>query len=308
MLNQREDRIIRYLSGNLTDSENLAFEKELENDSSMKALFDEYNAIWQLTNQLNYPSEVTDQAWDSFQQNVKAPIRFLGFDWLKLAASILLLAAFSVGIWYISSSHSNQITATNNSLQKELIDNSIVVLNANSSLVLSDDFDKQTREVWLLGEAYFEVSKSEKPFIVHTDNGDIQVLGTRFNVLSDNQKHFLSAELYEGAIRYTQNKKEVVLKPGQTITKLGNAVTVTESTNLEKVWSENSLNYSNSSLAYILSEIKLRYNVDYAIKNKHLKEHYTVNLPTDDLQSCLAILSTLSGKKFVLKNNVIVLE
>jgi len=46
MLNQREDDIIRYLSGNLSDKHRLAFEKELMNDASMKALFDEYAAIF----------------------------------------------------------------------------------------------------------------------------------------------------------------------------------------------------------------------------------------------------------------------
>ena len=307
MLNQREDRIIRYLSGNLTDGENLAFEKELENDSSMKALFDEYNAIWQLTNQLNYPSEVTNQAWDGFQQYVKAPIRFLGFDWLKLAASILILAAFSVGIWYVTSFKSNTIATASSSQQEVLEDNTEVFLNANSSLVVDKNFNKNTREVWLTGEALFNVTKNSKPFIVHTTNGDITVLGTRFDVLTDENHQLLVAELYEGSIKYTSENVDLTLKPGERITNLGNIVRRTELTNKSKSW-DKEIACVDAPLAYILSELKLIYNVDFSIKNKHLKEHYTVNLPSDDLQSCLSILSTLSSKKFILKNNVIVLE
>ncbi|MEY2924410.1 MAG: hypothetical protein RLZZ337_958 [Bacteroidota bacterium] len=307
MLNQREDKIIQYLSGNLTEQEQLAFLSELENNESMKALFEEYSAIWQLTNQLNYPSEDTIQAWDSFQQIVKAPIRILGFDWLKLAASILLLAAFSVGLWYVTSSPISSYSSKNEVQKNILEDNSIIVLNSNSTLTLGKSFNDKSREVWLEGEAHFEVAKSSKPFIVHTKNGDIEVLGTRFDVLTDPDRQFMMTELYEGSIQYNFDGRVEILKPGQLILKLGKNVEVLESNNVERMW-DNSIQCKNSSLAYILSEIKLKYNVDYEVKSKYLKEHYTVSLPTDDLQSCLSILSTLSGKKFVLKDNVIVLE
>ena len=307
MLNQREDDIIRYLSGNLSDKHRLAFEKELMNDASMKALFDEYAAIWQLTNQLNYSSETTDRAWDSFQQNVKAPIRFLGFDWLKLAASILILAAFTVGIWFLTSTHSTTIASKNQIKTTLLSDNSEVILNANSSIQFAEDFNKENREVWLTGEAYFEVSKSDKPFVVHTLNGDIMVLGTKFNVLPDNVKQILVTELYEGAIQFSNKHNKVKLEPGQRLVKLYNNISVKNESNLERAW-DTDITCTNATLAYILSELKITYNVDFEVNPKYLKEHYTVTLPKDNLPSCISILSSVSAKKFRLKNNVIVLE
>jgi len=307
MLNQREDDIIRYLSGNLSDKHRLAFEKELMNDASMKALFDEYAAIWQLTNQLNYSSETTDRAWDSFQQNVKAPIRFLGFDWLKLAASILILAAFTVGIWFLTSTHSTTIASKNQIKTTLLSDNSEVILNANSSIQFAEDFNKENREVWLTGEAYFEVSKSDKPFVVHTLNGDIMVLGTKFNVLTDNVKQILVTELYEGAIQFSNKHNKIKLEPGQRLVKLYNNISVKNESNLERAW-DTDITCTNATLAYILSELKITYNVDFEVNPKYLKEHYTVTLPKDNLPSCISILSSVSAKKFRLKNNVIVLE
>jgi transmembrane sensor len=307
MLNQREDDIIRYLSGNLTDEKKLALEKELVNNASMKALFDEYAAIWELTNQLNYPSETANHAWDSFQQNVKAPIRFLGFDWLKLAASILILAAFSVGIWFLTSTHSTTLVASNTTLSETLSDNSEVVLNTNSSVQYASDFNKDKREVWLTGEAYFNVTKSDKPFIVHTENGDIEVLGTKFDILTDDKNQILIAELYEGSILFTNEGKSFKLKSGQRLNKLNKVISVSNEANLERAWGTE-INCTNATLAYILSELKINYKVEFDINPKYLNEHYTVTLPTDNLTSCLAILSSVSSKKFRLKNNVIVLE
>lgn len=75
--------------------------------------------------------------------------------------------------------------------KKELLlpDGSTVILNANSSISYSEDWGEAAeREVWLQGEAFFEVvkayneSKTSVPFVVHSENLDVKVLGTSFNV------------------------------------------------------------------------------------------------------------------------------
>lgn len=71
----------------------------------------------------------------------------------------------------------------------ELPDHSVVSLNANSTLRFRNDWSQANtlREVWLDGEAFFSVQKQEgaagpAKFIVHTNDLDVEVLGTRFNV------------------------------------------------------------------------------------------------------------------------------
>jgi len=224
-----------------------------------------------------------------------------------LAASILILAAFTVGIWFLTSTHSTTIASKNQIKTTLLSDNSEVILNANSSIQFAEDFNKENREVWLTGEAYFEVSKSDKPFVVHTLNGDIMVLGTKFNVLTDNVKQILVTELYEGAIQFSNKHNKIKLEPGQRLVKLYNNISVKNESNLERAW-DTDITCTNATLAYILSELKITYNVDFEVNPKYLKEHYTVTLPKDNLPSCISILSSVSAKKFRLKNNVIVLE
>ncbi len=82
-----------------------------------------------------------------------------------------------------------------------LSDGTMVVLNSGSKLVFPADFTEKTREVYLVGEGYFEVSKNpQKPFIVKTDKMDIRVLGTKFNVSAYGDEKVTSAVLVEGSV------------------------------------------------------------------------------------------------------------
>ena len=83
-----------------------------------------------------------------------------------------------------------------------LADGTNVMLNAESELTFPSEFDTDRREVFLKGEAFFQVTHNEKaPFIVHTDQLDVQVLGTTFNVSGYNNENMLKVTLVEGSIQ-----------------------------------------------------------------------------------------------------------
>ena len=82
-----------------------------------------------------------------------------------------------------------------------LSDNTNLWLNANTTFRYPTKFSKETRTVYLDGEAYFEVSKNEKkPFIVKTAQGDIHVTGTLFNVEAYSKHHSFETSLFEGGV------------------------------------------------------------------------------------------------------------
>ncbi len=96
-----------------------------------------------------------------------------------------------------------------------LSDGTKVFLNSKSRLRFPAQFQGKAREIYLEGEAYLEVAKNrEKPFIVHTQNADIEVLGTSFNVNTYNSE--MKTALVEGAVLLTAKSdgKSVKLKPG----------------------------------------------------------------------------------------------
>lgn len=124
----------------------------------------------------------------------------------RIAASILLIASsLSLFFWWKNASNSYQ-TQFGETLNIELPDHSKITLNANSKLWTKGKWTPgKSREVWLEGEAYFEVTKStdyeDANFIVYAGNTDIKVLGTRFNVNSRAKQTQVILE--EGKIQVT---------------------------------------------------------------------------------------------------------
>jgi transmembrane sensor len=98
-----------------------------------------------------------------------------------------------------------------------LPDGSKVWLNAGSKLKYYSNLnDRKTREVFLDGEAFFEVSKNKKkPFIVRTNSLAIKVLGTAFNVKSYPEEKTVETTLVEGAVAINEKSDNVLLKPSQ---------------------------------------------------------------------------------------------
>lgn len=112
--------------------------------------------------------------------------------------------------------------------QIQLPDGTQVWLNSLTSLRFPYSFTGNTREVYLDGEAYFKVAKDKsKPFIVHTQQTDIQVLGTHFNV-NTYERGKTTTSLLEGSVRTTSGASTVLLQPGKQATYEGGKFTVSE--------------------------------------------------------------------------------
>ena len=98
----------------------------------------------------------------------------------------------------------------------ELPDGTVVWVNSESALRFPEKFTSNRREVFLEGEAYFEVKKDANgPFYVHTEAGKVRVLGTAFNVCAYSNDRFWQTTLVEGSVMINQEEKEVLLKPNE---------------------------------------------------------------------------------------------
>ncbi len=123
----------------------------------------------------------------------------------KLLVIITILVLFSC-----SDSNIN-ISSKDNFEIVELPDGSVAYLNNNSSIEFDRNFNQ--RIVKQDGEVFFDVRKGESPFIVKTELGEIRVLGTKFNVRSDNNE--LEVEVQEGTVELKINKFIKKVKRGQ---------------------------------------------------------------------------------------------
>lgn len=151
--------------------------------------------------------------------------------WYSAAAAVLLTIGAVYWLYRSSTiSHNKETIAlrwlqkTTHPTKKEILtlsDGTVVTLNSATTIKYPDHFGDSTREVYLEGEAYFDVGKDPlHPFIVHADKMNIRVLGTAFNVKSYRNEPLGEASLIRGSIEVTLNDRpsdRIILKPKEKL-------------------------------------------------------------------------------------------
>ena len=166
--------------------------------------------------------------------------------------------------------------------QMILPDSTFICLNSGSTLRYSIDGMKDNREVFLDGEAWFQVQKSEdKPFIVHTGIYDVNVKGTEFNIKAYAEDEDVVTTLEKGSITVTSGKTELkeqsVLKPGQQLVYnkgTGSISVGAVNPRLFTSWKENKLIFINMSLRELVVLLERKYGVDIRVKDPVILDYH----------------------------------
>ncbi|WP_299548757.1 FecR domain-containing protein [Seonamhaeicola sp.] len=183
--------------------------------------------------------------------------------------------------------------------QITLSDGTKVHLNAGSSIRYPVYFIKdKNRIVYLEGEAYFDVVKnSEQPFIVKTDNMNIEVLGTKFNVSSYPEDPSINTVLVEGSVSINsdKNKNNTILKPGHKADwkkQSGKVLVNNVDTSIYTAWIEGRIVFEHMPFENIL--VKLERHYDISITNNNLdlaKETFTASFDIESIEQVLKAFS-----------------
>ena len=146
-----------------------------------------------------------------------------------------------------------------------LPDQSKVWLNAASSLTYSASLNEHgLRKVKLQGEAYFEIIKDKAhPFIVETDEQQIEVLGTHFNVNSYKDEPGIATTLIEGSVKISSGGIQRIIKPGDQALNKSGSITVRQ-VNLESVmdWKNGDFYLDKVNFKVAMRKIARWYNVE----------------------------------------------
>lgn len=189
--------------------------------------------------------------------------------WMGIAASILVLCA-SLFLWQANTTVSLQTIQTNfGETQKiNLADGSQLMLNANSTVRFASSWGQDVREVWLEGEGFFEVAHDPtKPFVVHTTQGDIKVLGTSFNAYQRGEK--LNVTLIEGKVNLRlPSTQEIVMKPGHQVRIEQDQITH-DSIDIEPIiaWKNGHLLFRDATIRSIIERLKVEFDWKIVVTN-----------------------------------------
>lgn len=158
-----------------------------------------------------------------------------------------------------------------------LADGTVVWLNSDSELTYPVAFHGDTREIKLKGEAFFDVAHHpEKLFIVHTDQFDIQVTGTRFNIRNYPDEP-QTATLAEGHIQLRKDNRVYQVLPGQQAIVEGNRISL-QQVKLEEAiaWQYEAFYFKERQLESILNELARWYDIEVFYQNPTIKNlHFT---------------------------------
>jgi len=189
-----------------------------------------------------------------------------------------------------------------------LPDRTKVFLNAGSRLIYPENFSGETREVYLVGEAFFEVKHDvNHPFIVMVGDLRIKVLGTRFNVSAYPADNVIETVLAEGKVSLGQNNagffdKATDLVPDQMAsfdknTKITNVKTV--DTDNYTLWTAGILKFESTDLNRILKQVERFYNIRFHFSDPllgGLRISGKLELNEDKDEICRRIATTASIK------------
>ncbi len=223
-----------------------------------------------------------NSAWNKVMSkiNAEAPVITLkpagrsltGIRFMRIAAAVLILAGLGTALLFTLKSDplSKMIVASTgekeNNLKVSLSDGSTVTLNHNTKLSYRSSYGKRSRNVSLSGEAFFEITGDpSKPFTIDAGKARVKVVGTSFNVITENHNSAVEVFVETGKVMLSDNSgsRDLFLDPGYigTMDRGSSGKTINVNPNYMS-WKEGKLDYDGQPLEIVFRDLKRVYNME----------------------------------------------
>jgi transmembrane sensor len=343
--NEKFDLLIRYLSGEVTPAEKETVEKWLRSDPAHLGEFKDLKAIWDVSGKTNIQVDA-NKAWqritqesvlrngevskresvaDYYYQRKHSSLHSTFGQALRIAAVLIIL--IGIGYLFLSKQSATMtedavpttrevITERGQRAQIRFSDGTLVTLNSMSVLRFPERFSNEAREVYLSGEAYFEVTEGEKPFIVIAEDAVVKVLGTAFNVQAWPADQWVDVVVAEGSVSVksesTPQSEWIVLqeKYRSRILK-GVGPTPPEKVDLKMyvAWLSGKLMFENVPFIEVLNQLERRYDVTFVVKDTDLyTRRLTASLKDETIMDVLSLFRLTLNVNCELMDSVVVIS
>ncbi|NOX87415.1 MAG: DUF4974 domain-containing protein [Calditrichaeota bacterium] len=336
-----------WISGNGSKDDNEKWGKWLNENPRNKALYNEALKLWQAGQFKSYPLPDVQAELNKLLNNLNLNVdktetkinksrpvilqmnkrRLWKIGAAVISAAAVLLIAFHLNIPILNFSFGEKFTTVatkfGERITLNLADGSKVILNGNSTLKYPKNFTPETkRELYLKGEAYFEVTKKplgpQHNFTVATDEGLITVIGTSFTVSS--RKNQTKVALIKGMIKVMAKEKSddlrisasVIMNPGEFLYFSKNARELNpqnDISSLQTSWWKDRLILNHTSMEEVVARLKETYGVDVEIKDdKLLKRTITGSIENNNLDFIIETLGKVLQVPVCIKGNKVIFE
>ncbi|WP_428329774.1 FecR family protein [Mucilaginibacter sp.] len=315
MLNQRFIELLtKQLSSEINGDEFDEFQQLLAESESNRQQYELFKNYWEQKDQpyansdLMFKKIKSRLTIDQQEENiVELPERKKRYLFWRYAAAVIILAFGCLALykWQVNAydrvaENVSGLDSTSTKPQSRsyitLTDGTKITLNSESTLKYPATFTGKTREVYLVGEAFFDVHKDHQhPFIIHTSKMNIRVLGTAFNVKAYPMDITTETTLIRGRIEVTINDRpadRIILKPKEKLILKNNAAYQSKSpqhttesvdTNIEPQYTLTTLTYFKTQdtsvieTAWLKNKLLFR-NEDFGTLAERMQRWYGVNI------------------------------
>lgn len=311
-----EEMLLRYCEGSLNDEENRQVEEWITSDDEHENIARNIHELYWAADTLHVMNKVdTEKALKNLNGKIYRKRLKVVFLWTERVAAILFLPLLFAYLLQLQTNSSNGGVESKTSMMEirtnpgmttsfVLPDGTNVSLNSNSLIRYPNVFLGNKREVELLGEAFFDVTKNpEKRFIVKTScDKRVEVFGTSFNMEAFPGDSLLSTTLLEGKVKFCSGKGCVEMLPGEKLVynvNTSKAKMIKTDGEVETAWRNGKIIFDDTPFDEVLRMISKRFNVDFVIKNgRYRKDSFTGTFTTQRLEQVLGVFSISSKIKW----------
>ena len=276
---------------------NMSIEKEIDVDKAWNKVYSRFNETGAIAGEN------------------RSGIIFIKNNFMKIAAAALILLGLGVTALYLGKTDylSKKIIVATDANQKNLEvtlpDGSIIILNRNTELSYRANFGKQGRNVSLTGEAFFKITSDVgNPFTVDAGTALVKVLGTSFNVITNNSDSAVEVFVRTGQVMVSDNSgnKTLVLDPGY----VGTMDSKLSGKSLNKnpnymAWNTGLLIYDGQTLDIVFRDLKRVYNMEIVADDPSiLDETWTSPINNQAQDTIIRLICTSFNLSYTKDGNV----
>lgn len=247
---------------------------------------------------------------------IKLPDRRTPFlmTFARIAAMVIIIAGAGWLLFEVAAPQ--KITVTSSPGQKNievlLADGSTVFLNRNSSLTYPKNFRSGTRRVTLRGEAFFDIARDEEhPFIIDAGKAKIRVLGTSFNVITENASNEVEVYVSSGKVMVTSEDgtSSLTLEPEYVGKISGSSAVQALNTNVNYLaWHTGMLSYDGERLGVVFEDLKRTFNIEIKVADPEISEfRLTSPFEQQPQDTIVKLICTTFNLRFVREGDTYIL-
>ena len=304
MENEHSELIIGYLQGRLQGRSLDDFYAWVNESADNKKLFFETKALYEACAPSRGASEIHD-SWlrllDKRKSRQRKRYSLLTRISTYAAAAMFAAAITSTVFIFSSREYDDRITSYvgGDGLEADVVvlpDGTRVSLGTRTSFSYDSRYGKSERIVQLEGEAYFEVAKDTTlRFIVKAGEMEVEALGTTFNVKAYQEDGELTTTLFEGKVRTSVGKDEVILKPDESLSFDKSSRRMIVSDDLAayaRMWKDNELVFKGATMEEVAVMLDRLYNVKVRFTSEKVK-HYRFSgvIKNNSLDNVIELIS-----------------